>query len=107
MSDPVSSGLRLGALQEQRLRAWPTERIRPKSVALGVRSLLAEVSALRSERDALAAENQAQRDQMRDVIDCLCRVLDGSSPFSLTQREEVRLAIEVLERSLLGAGGEG
>lgn len=41
------SGLRLGERQEQVLRGWPLERIRPKSVALGVRSLIAEVDALR------------------------------------------------------------
>lgn len=45
--------LRLGRVQEQRLRQWPKDRIRPKSVALGVMSLLAEVDALRAERDAL------------------------------------------------------
>lgn len=46
--------MRLGVRQEQMLRAWPKDRIRPKSVALGVISLLAEVEALRDERDAAA-----------------------------------------------------
>lgn len=43
------SGLRLGLLQEQKLRAWPKDRIRPKSIATGVISLLAEIDALRGE----------------------------------------------------------
>lgn len=45
----LPSGLRLGIAQERALRQWPKERIRPKSVALGVISLLAEVDHLRAE----------------------------------------------------------
>lgn len=51
----MSDGLRLGKEQERRLRAWPKDRIRPKSVALGVISLLAEVDALRAELGRVVA----------------------------------------------------
>lgn len=50
-------GLRLGVEQERRLRLWPKDRIRPKSVALGVISLLAEVQALRENIRMLEREN--------------------------------------------------
>lgn len=54
-------GLRLGVEQEKRLRAWPKDRIRPKSVALGVMSLLAEVDALRAELAGMTADRDAIR----------------------------------------------
>jgi hypothetical protein len=46
--------LRLGPHQEQVLRRWPIERIRPKSVALGIVSLFAEIDALRKDHGAAA-----------------------------------------------------
>jgi len=52
-------GLRLGIAQERQLRRWPLERIKPKSVALGVRSLFAEIDALRAAK-------------------CRCRMTSGS-----------------------------
>jgi hypothetical protein len=42
---------------------------------------------------------------VRDAIDCLERVLDGDRPYSLSQREEVRLAFESLRAALAGADG--
>lgn len=60
-------GLRLGALQERRLRAWPKDRIRPKSVALGVISLLAEVDRLRTERDAFRHTAGLHLDRLRQL----------------------------------------
>lgn len=53
------SGLRLSNAQDQTLRRWPLERIRPKSVALGLRSLIAEVDALRERVAALEAGGNA------------------------------------------------
>lgn len=61
------SGLRLGDVQEQRLRAWPKDRIRPKSVALGVISLLAEVDALRVEREAFRHTSGLHIDRLRQL----------------------------------------
>lgn len=40
----------------------------------------------------------------RDAVDCLKRVLDAGQPFSLSQRDEVRLAIESLQEALAEAG---
>lgn len=56
-------GLRLSDAQDETLRRWPLDRIRPKTVALGVRSLLAEVDALRAERDAMQARAEEWRDK--------------------------------------------
>lgn len=50
------AGLRLSSAQDRLLRRWPLSRIRPKSVALGMRSLIAEVDTLRAERDAALAQ---------------------------------------------------
>jgi hypothetical protein len=54
-------GLRLSEAQDRALRSWPRERIRPKSVALGVMSLLAELDATRQELETARAE----RDKLR------------------------------------------
>jgi hypothetical protein len=61
------SGLRLGLGQERGLRRWPANRIRPKSIALGVRSLFAEVDALRIQ---LAADDP--RLSMSGMVCRLC-----------------------------------
>lgn len=63
----LPSGLRLGAEQERRLRRWPKDRIRPKSVALGVISLLAEVDHLRAELADQAA-NAALRQAVTELL---------------------------------------
>ena len=63
----MTRGLRLSAAQEQALRRWPTERIRPKSVALGVLSLLAEVDALRAELEHERARTLALSDALAYV----------------------------------------
>jgi hypothetical protein len=69
-------GLRLGVEQERRLRAWPKDRIRPKSVALGVISLLAEVDALTDERDTARAE-LAQAEAERAALRQACLTPSG------------------------------
>lgn len=46
-------GLRLSNAQDETLRHWPLERIKPKAVALGVRFLFAEVDSLRERVVAL------------------------------------------------------
>lgn len=57
------------------------------------------------------AEASELKERVRDAIDCLSRVLDDSRPFTLSQREEVGLAIDSLRAALAAAapgdGGEG
>lgn len=123
------SGLRLGREQERRLRAWPTGRIRPKSVALGVLSLLAEVDALRAvqrpqvtrlqtevarltaqlataqaERDAALAEATA----LRTVMTAAVEILDPVMTDGFEAAVQVNRAHRVLRRALApGGAGEG
>jgi hypothetical protein len=76
-------GLRLGVVQEQRLRQWPKDRIRPKSVALGVMSLLAEVDALRAEaRQAEQCTDRAEAAlaQWKDYADRVSDLLVKLTP---------------------------
>ncbi len=69
-----------------------------------------DAAILLAERDALAAQVAASREELRerikDALDCLPRALDGSRPFSLDQRAEVMLAIEALRAALAAAGWE-
>jgi hypothetical protein len=68
----AARGLRLGVLQEQRMREWPKERIRPKSVALGVLSLLADVDALREQlaERTRELEQARRREQVFHALVC-------------------------------------
>ena len=71
-----SNGLRLGMMQERTLRRWPLERIRPKSVALGLRSLLAEVDALRAERDEARAALAQAEERTRALVRVVEQAID-------------------------------
>ncbi len=86
----MADGLRLGLVQEERLRAWPKDRIRPKSVALGLISLLAEVDALRAALEAVTAE----RDELAEEVQRL--QVDGGAYDTGYRRaaEAARQAIE-------------
>lgn len=100
-------GLRLGTLQERRLRAWPKDRVRPKSVALGVISLLAEVDALRSERNAFRDLSGRHLDRLRDLeeidkehAECPSHltVLSEQRDRLTAERDDARAAIMALVR---------
>ena len=88
------SGLRLGALQEKRLRAWPKDRIRPKSVALGVISLLSEIDHLRAE--------VAERDVLLEGIVAVNTVQGGRTRIAV---EETALSVDEI-RVYLAARSE-
>lgn len=66
-----------------------------------------DAMAQRARADRLEAEVKALREAGKDAIDCLNRVLHQGQPFSFSQRDEVRLAIESLGRALEGPGDRG
>jgi hypothetical protein len=70
------SGLRLGLGQERGLRRWPANRIRPKSIALGVRSLFAEVDALRIQLAASEAALARAEARTAGLVKALFRPAD-------------------------------
>jgi len=72
-----------------------------------IADLLAALEAATTRLAAVEAEAAEMRDTLLDTLDCLHRVLDGSRPFTLSQREELRLAIETLTRALLPRAPEG
>lgn len=96
----MSDGLRLGVRQEQRLRDWPKERIRPKSVALGVMSLLAEVEALRRELGAVRQAGDA-------LAELLVDRLAGSSTLPITRIVKAVDRWRALVPAAEGGEGEG
>lgn len=79
-------GLRLSDAQDSTLRRWPMERIRPKSVALGVRSLFAEVDALRAENAALRARVEALAASLFEIRDYCAELHDGDDVERLAYR---------------------
>lgn len=92
-------GLRLSNAQDQTLRRWPLDRIRPKAVALGVRSLIAEVDALRERAAALeGAGNDMAEQSVRCVefatatktawYECRLCQADGWEPGSILHDDE-------------------
>lgn len=108
MATDERAGLRLGIEQERRLRMWPKDRIRPKSVALGVISLLAEVVALRQERA------EARR-RLAAVVGALeeCRAQvhmhehGGYAANAVSPEHCDRWVCGIANRALAGGAGEG
>jgi hypothetical protein len=84
------------------------EPVAAETVVVGdvvVARLVTELAEARAALARAEARTAALVEAVRDAIDCLERVLDGDRPYSLSQREEVRLAFESLRAALAGADG--
>lgn len=81
------------AAKEYRTRLRDAEDVNQKLVE----------AALRADVLTLTAERDQTTERVKDVLDCLHRVLCTNHPFTLSERAEVQLAIDALRRILAAA----
>jgi hypothetical protein len=104
------SGLRLGLGQERGLRRWPANRIRPKSIALGVRSLFAEVDALRIQlaaSEAALARAEARTAAAKAAREaCIVAIHRGDVQALIDAESQLEAVLGIdLNETLLAAAG--